>query len=88
MKSEKIFKNKFLFIIFAVITTALWGTAFPGVKLGYEWFSIGSGDTGSKLLFAGVRFMIAGALVLLIYFIKAKRLPKFTKEQATPIILL
>ena len=88
MKSEKIFKNKFLFIIFAVITTALWGTAFPGVKLGYEWFSIGSGDTGSKLLFAGVRFMLAGALVLLIYCIKAKRLPKFTKEQATPIILL
>lgn len=88
MKSEKIFKNKFLFILFAMITTALWGTAFPGVKLGYEWFGIGSGETGSKLLFAGVRFMLAGALVLLIYCIKSKRLPKFTKEQATPIVLL
>ena len=70
MQSEKIFKNKYGFVLSALLCTALWGTAFPGVKLGYEWFNIGTSDTGSKLLFAGTRFMLAGIAMLLIYSIK------------------
>ncbi len=85
---KSIFENKFIFVIFAIICTALWGTAFPGVKLGYEWFGIGSQDTGSKLMFAGIRFAAAGVMVLLAYIIKNKRFPVFSKKQAPTVLAL
>ena len=43
----------------------LWGSAFPGIKIGYELWNIGSGDTGRIIVFAGVRFFLAGILVIL-----------------------
>lgn len=88
MHIKKLFKSKYSFVILAIICTALWGTAFPGVKLGYQWFEISNNDTGSKLMFAGVRFMLAGAIVLLAYFIKNKKIPAFSKELALPVFSL
>lgn len=58
-----IFQNKIFSIFAAVFCTLLWGTAFPFIKLGYEEFEIADGDIGSKLLFAGFRFMLAGIMV-------------------------
>ncbi len=86
MKTKSVFESNILFVIFAIICTALWGTAFPGVKLGYEWFNIGADDTGSKLMFAGVRFALAGFVVLGVYIIKNRQFPSFTKKEA-PVIL-
>ena len=42
----------------------LWGSAFPCVKIGYALFGIDSGDVASIILFAGMRFLISGALVV------------------------
>jgi len=39
---------------------ALWGSAFPCIKIGYALFSVDATDTASQMLFAGVRFMLAG----------------------------
>ena len=47
----------------ALICVALWGTAFPLIKLGYAKLAIN--DAGSRLLFAGERFTIAGILVFI-----------------------
>lgn len=51
--------------VLAALCCILWGSAYPGVKSGYELLEIGAGDTAEKLLFAGLRFSIAGAAVLL-----------------------
>ena len=48
----------------AVLCTALWGSAAPCVKKGYELFE--AGDSFSQLVFAGWRFTLAGVLVLLV----------------------
>lgn len=50
----------------AVLATGLWGSAFPCVKLGYAWLHIQSGDVGSQMYFAGIRFLLAGLSVLLV----------------------
>ncbi len=42
----------------------LWGSAFPCVKIGYALFGIDSADVASIVLFAGVRFLISGGLVV------------------------
>ncbi|NCN04320.1 MAG: DMT family transporter [Spirochaetales bacterium] len=51
----------------------LWGSAYPGIKSGYEFFAIDGADTPSKLLFAGIRFTLAGLLVLL--WARTQRVP-------------
>lgn len=66
--------------LLAMVCCLLWGSAFPCIKIGYEMFAIGAADTASQILFAGVRFTLAGVLVVLIYSIAKGRLllPKKT----------
>ncbi len=60
-------------ILAAFAANFLWGSAFPCIKIGYALFAIDSGDTASQLLFAGVRFTLAGLLVILFGSIAQKR---------------
>lgn len=66
MKTNKIHSNIFFVSAVAVFCTLLWGTAFPCIKIGYGLFHIGSGDIPSTLIFAGLRFALAGVIVLFI----------------------
>jgi len=52
-------------VVFALATFCclLWGSAYPGVKIGYSLFEIQT--TGSQILFAGYRFTLAGILTLI-----------------------
>ena len=49
----------------AVLANLLWGSAPAFIKLGYEAFGIAAEDVMSKILFAGLRFTLAGFLALL-----------------------
>jgi len=51
--------------LLACLCCFLWGSATPAIKIGYEWFGIGAGDVASRILFAGVRFTLAGVLAVL-----------------------
>ncbi len=49
----------------ALVCCMLWGSAFSGVKIGYRLLEIRSEDWASQMVFAGVRFFLAGILALL-----------------------
>lgn len=51
--------------LIACLCCLLWGSATPSIKIGYEWFSIGANDLASRILFAGVRFTLAGVLAVI-----------------------
>ncbi len=70
-EKESIFSRRWVFALCALICTLLWGSAFPMVKKGYELFEIT--ETGDKLMFAGVRFFIAGAVLLLVTFFAGRK---------------
>lgn len=57
----------------ALLCCFLWGSAFPMVKTGYEMFSISESDTASQILFAGIRFALAGILVIIFGSLIAKK---------------
>ena len=59
---KSILQNRMILFITAVLCTALWGGAFPGIKIGYEVLAIQGDDTGLQLVFAGIRFFLAGCL--------------------------
>jgi drug/metabolite transporter (DMT)-like permease len=56
----------------------LWGSAFPCIKIGYRLFDIPSDGTATQILFAGIRFMFAGIIALILGSIMNKKflLPK------------
>ena len=57
----------------ACLCCLLWGSATPAIKIGYEWFGIGASDIASRILFAGVRFVLAGILTALFGSIISKK---------------
>lgn len=81
-------KNYKVAVALAVFCTLLWGTAFPFIKVGYVEFGIEGNDIGSKLIFAGARFTIAGLMVLFIFLAKNRQFPKIEKSGIAPVILL
>ena len=50
--------------LFALTAAVVWGWAYPLIKLGFAEFGIGADMTGSKMLFAGIRFALSGLIVL------------------------
>lgn len=48
----------------AFICCFLWGSASPSIKIGYRLFAIDAGDIASRILFAGMRFTLAGIMVI------------------------
>ncbi|MGI6056893.1 MAG: DMT family transporter [Bilifractor sp.] len=75
-----------IIIILAFISCFLWGSAFPCIKIGYWMFDIAASDTASQIFFAGVRFTIAGLMVILIGSLQQKRLAHPRREMIGPVI--
>lgn len=73
MKAEKIFSKTGTVLSLAIISTLLWGSAFPCVKAGYRIFQVADGDMGSQMLFAGIRFFIAGLMTILVSLFMEKQ---------------
>lgn len=78
--------NPWLVGLLAVISTALWGSAYPCVKSGYEIFRIAAGDIGSKILFAGYRFFLAGVMTFVFVWILKKRFPVPVRKMVPGIL--
>lgn len=88
MNYNKFFSKPINVWIIAGLCCLLWGSAFPGIKTGYELFKIDSNDTFTIILFAGLRFFIAGFLTFVIFSLIYKK-PLFpTKLSVTSIGIL
>ena len=61
-----IFEQPLWVAVFAFFSAVIWGFAFPLLKLGFAEFGIAQDMTGSKMLFAGLRFSLAGVIILII----------------------
>lgn len=76
--SKKVEKSFFqrgpAIVLLALLCTILWGTAYPAVKIGYNLFAIDIADGFGKLLFAGLRFTLAGLMTLIVSVVLQKRL--------------
>ncbi|MBQ8002824.1 MAG: DMT family transporter, partial [Clostridia bacterium] len=67
MKENKnILQKTWVVALLALVCCVLWGSATPCIKVGYEIFGIAGNDYMSTILFAGVRFILAGILTILI----------------------
>lgn len=72
----------------AILCCILWGSATPSIKIGYEVFTIASDDTASQILFAGMRFVLAGFLTVLFGSILSRKVLVPKKKSLSPIVKL
>lgn len=88
-KTKETFLTKPIVIcLLASICCILWGSAFPSIKIGYKLFNIASADTASQMLFAGLRFTLAGILAIIIGSIISKKILIPKKESYKSIFKL
>lgn len=86
--NKNIMTKPWVVILIAFICSALWGTAFSGVKIGYDKFGIEAADWSSQMIFAGTRFAIAGIMTILAGSLTAKKLLLPTKSSIPKIAMI
>ncbi|HGH4686888.1 DMT family transporter [Enterobacter bugandensis] len=72
----------------ATLCCLLWGSSYPAIKNGYELFQIATDDIPSKVVFAGYRFLFAGALLLLFALAQRKPIGRLTPAQFGQLTIL
>ncbi|MBR2133469.1 MAG: EamA family transporter [Eubacterium sp.] len=87
-QKSSLLKKPFIVCIIAVFCCALWGSAFPVIKIGYEHFNIEAADYASQILFAGVRFTFAGVLTVLFASVAGRKILIQKKESAGKVFIL
>ncbi len=84
--SHTILTGLFTVCALALLCNLLWGSAFAFIKVGYRLYGIGAGETWNQVLFAGVRFTLAGILVVLFGSIVDGK-PMLPRRQSWPRLL-
>jgi len=74
--------------VISCIICALWGSAPTFIKIGYESFNINSDATMDILLFAGIRFALAGLMVIAFYSIMTKEFIHPDRKSWKSVVLL
>ena len=73
MKENSIFSKPLVLTLLALLCCALWGSATPFIKIGYELVLPPERDVASTILFAGIRFTLAGILTIAIFSIGRRK---------------
>ena len=91
MKQKKTTLTKtWVVVALACVCCLLWGSAIPVIKTGYRLMQVDSADTASQIVFAGVRFALAGILVLIFASVSERKvmIPDLTVlKYAVPVCL-
>ena len=75
-----LFKSERMRPVLASICALGWSLAYPLIKMGYLELGINVNDLGSKIVFAGVRFFVAGILVILVSVLQKRKMKVKYKE--------
>ena len=86
--NDHVLQKTWALVVIAIFCCLLWGSAFPCIKVGYQLFEIPTGDSMSQILFAGIRFTLAGLMTVLAGSVLQKRILKPSKKTIPKILVL
>lgn len=72
-KKKNFLTNPIMVTLLAMLCCALWGSATPFIQTGYKLLLSPEKDVPSIMLFAGIRFTMAGILTVIIYSIARRK---------------
>lgn len=73
-KENDVLTRTWVIALLAMICCILWGSAATVIKIGYQMLQIQSSDWASQMVFAGIRFFIAGLMSLAAGCVTEKKL--------------
>lgn len=79
--------NKWAVISIAIFCSILWGSAFPALKVSYVELNMIPDDAMAKVVFAGMRFLLAGLILLIGMLIVRRKSLLVTRRQIAVLIL-
>lgn len=79
-ESTSVLTRTWCVALLATTACALWGSAIPCIKIGYRLMGIQSSDVPSEILFAGLRFMLAGVIALGAEGLARRRFPRVKRS--------
>ncbi|RDW21466.1 EamA/RhaT family transporter [Oceanobacillus arenosus] len=85
---KSIYEKKWTVILIAIFCSILWGSAFPVLKISYEELQMAPDDTVAKMVLAGMRFLLAGIIILAGLVITNPKRLLVTRRQIPVLILL
>ena len=89
MKTAAFFRHPLGMAISVIAATFLWGSAFPVIKLSYQYLEIGPNEVGEQILFAGYRFFMAGIFIIAFYSLMGKKSDfKFQQSSLSTVVTL
>ena len=86
--NDHVLQKTWALVVIAIFCCLLWGSAFPCIKVGYQLFEIPTGDSMSQILFAGIRFTLAGLMTVLAGSVLQKKMLKPSKKAIPKILVL
>lgn len=84
---QHLLTKKWIVILIAVFCSILWGSAFPVLKISYVEMQMAADDTIAKIVLAGLRFLLAGLILLIGMIIFERKALVVTKRQVRFLIL-
>lgn len=88
MRQENFMTKTVVVWLGAMLCCALWGSAFPCIKIGYQLFEIQSDAVATQILFAGLRFTLAGMIAILLGSLLNQKILLPKKESGAKIMKL
>ena len=88
MKKISLLRNPLSSTSLALLVMFFWGSLFPMIKIGYNAFGVDTSNVASILLFAGLRFLLCGAVLITVSGARMKRLEFPARSALTPILLI
>lgn len=85
---KRVFQNKWSVIGIAILCSILWGSAFPVLKIGYEELQMAPDDPIAKIVFAGMRFLLAGLMIIIPMFLINRKALFVERKQISVLIWL
>ena len=86
--SSEFFTRRPIVITSAMLCTLLWGSAYPSIKAGYILWEIQANDIPSQMVFAGMRFLLAGLLLIALAKLLKRPPVEFNWRKARQLSLL
>ncbi|KUP09869.1 transporter [Bacillus coahuilensis m2-6] len=87
MTAKRFFTHPLGILGSAIVSTFLWGSAFPFIKWSYQLLEISSDEIGEQMLFAGYRFFLAGVLIFILFTVLGREM-RYQKGTIVPLAKL
>lgn len=88
LTKEQWMQKPVVVLLGAFVCCSLWGSAYPCIKIGYRLFRIAADDTATQILFAGIRFFLAGILAILFGSLVQRKWLKPPRTSGKEILVL